>query len=117
MNLHRWAFLLVPCLWIVVSGCQKRQPADEHINVVMKKYTIDPPVIRVKAGERIELNVTTADVQHGLDIPALGIKQSVQPGRTTTIYFTAPQKGEYRMACGIICGPHHDDMVGKLVVE
>jgi cytochrome c oxidase subunit 2 len=101
----------------LIAGCQRRPPADEHIRVVMKKYAIEPQVIRVKAGERIELSVTTADVQHGLDIPALGIKEPVQPGKTTTIYFTAPAKGEYKVACGVICGPHHEDMVGKLIVE
>jgi cytochrome c oxidase subunit II len=117
MNIHRGAGLFLLGLLVLTSGCQKKLPADEQIRVVMKKYTIDPPVIRVKAGERIELNVTTADVQHGLDIPALGIKEPVQPGKTATIYFTAPAKGEYKVACGVICGPHHDDMVGKLVVE
>lgn len=104
-------------LLVVLWGCQKKIPADEHIRVVMKKYTIDPPVIRVKAGERIELEVTAADVQHGFDVPALGIKEPVQPGKTTTIDFTAPARGEYRVVCGVICGPHHDDMTGKLVVE
>jgi len=83
----------------------------------MKKYTIDPPVVRVKSGEVVVLDVTTADVQHGLDIPELGIKKPIQPGNTTTIEFIAPAKGEYRMACGVICGPHHEDMTGKLVVE
>ncbi len=83
----------------------------------MKKYTITPDVIRVKSGQKVELDVTTADVQHGLDIPELGIKESVQPGRTTTVSFTAPAKGEYKVACGVICGPHHDDMTGKLIVE
>jgi cytochrome c oxidase subunit II len=98
-------------------GCQKKYAADEHIRVVMKRYSIEPSVIRVKPGERVELEVTTADVQHGLDIPDLGVKEPVQPGRTTTVAFTAPAKGEYRVACGVICGPHHDDMIGKLVVE
>jgi heme/copper-type cytochrome/quinol oxidase subunit 2 len=102
---------------VLASGCQRKQPADEHIAVVMKKYAIEPAIIRVKAGERVELSITTTDVQHGLDIPALGIKAPVQPGRTAHVYFTAPGKGEYPMACGVICGPHHDDMVGKLIVE
>ncbi len=83
----------------------------------MKKYSIDPPVIQVKAGEVVALEVTTADVQHGLDIPELGIKEPIQPGKTTTVSFTAPGKGEYRIVCGVICGPHHEDMRGRLVVE
>jgi cytochrome c oxidase subunit 2 len=108
--------LCVPTL-LVHLGCQKKPAADVRIKVVMKKYTIDPPVVRVKSGEVVALDVTSADVQHGLDIPELGIKQPVQPGGTTTITFTAPAKGEYRIACGVICGPHHEDMTGKLVVE
>jgi len=83
----------------------------------MKRYSIDPPVIRVTSGKRIELEVTTADVQHGLDIPALEIKEPVHPGRTTIIDFQAPAPGEYKVACGVLCGPHHDDMVGKLVAQ
>lgn len=83
----------------------------------MKRYTIDPAEIRVKPGERIELEVTTADVQHGLDIPDLGIKEPVQPGRTTIIKFKAPSKGEYRVSCGVLCGPRHDDMVARLIVQ
>lgn len=83
----------------------------------MKKYAIEPAVIRVKSGQVVELTVTTLDVQHGFDLPALGIKEPVQPGRTTSILFTAPAPGEYKVACGILCGPHHEDMAGKLVVE
>ena len=83
----------------------------------MKKYSFDPAEIRVKAGSPVELEVSTADVQHGFDIPDLGIKEPVQPGHPATIKFTAPAKGEYKIVCGIICGPHHDDMQAKLVVE
>lgn len=111
-------FLVALSALIGASGCrQKPAGSAHHIQVVMKKYTIEPAVIQVKSGQPIELDVTTADVQHGLDIPDLGIKETVQPGKTTTISFVAPAKGEYRVACGVICGPHHDDMTGKLVVE
>lgn len=99
------------------AGCRKNLPADERIPVVMRKYSIDPAEIRVKARERVELDVTTADVRHGFDVPDLDIKEPVQPGRTTVILFTAPAKGEYHVRCGVICGPHHDDMTGKLVVQ
>jgi cytochrome c oxidase subunit II len=115
--LKKGALLILVCFVFLTSGCQKRGTADVRIPVVMKKYTIDPAVIRVKTGQKVQLDVTSADVQHGLDIPSLGIKEAVQPGHTTTIFFTAPAPGEYKVACGILCGPHHDDMAGKLVVE
>ncbi len=105
-------------LLILALGCHKAQQTPaQTINVLMKKYDIQPNVIRVKSGQPVELDVTTADVQHGLDIPDLGIKEPVQPGRTTKITFTPQNKGEFKVVCGIICGPRHDDMVAKLVVE
>jgi cytochrome c oxidase subunit 2 len=109
-------FLLLSFIFLL-GGCQKKKSAEVTVQVRMKKYTIDPAVIRVKSGQKVELSITTADVQHGFDIPALGIKEPVQPGKTTTVLFTAPAPGEYKVACGILCGPHHDDMTGKLVVE
>src|SRR5262245_39693537 len=102
---------------LLLSGCRKAGRADVRVPVLMKKYAIEPAIIKVKSGQTVELDVTTADIQHGLDIPDLNIKEPVQPGKTTTIIFTAPAKGEYRITCGVICGPHHDDMTGKLVVE
>jgi heme/copper-type cytochrome/quinol oxidase subunit 2 len=115
--MKRNVILLSLPILLVQLGCQKKPAADVRIKVVMKKYTIDPPVVRVKSGEVVALDVTSADVQHGLDIPELGIKKPVQPGAVTTVTFTAPAKGEYRIACGVICGPHHEDMTAKLVVE
>jgi heme/copper-type cytochrome/quinol oxidase subunit 2 len=115
--MNRNVYLVLLSFLFLVSGCQKKLPADEHIRVTLKKYSIEPSLIRVKSGEIIELEITALDVQHGLDMPDLGIKTRVQPGRPATVTFRAPAKGEYRMACGVICGPHHDDMVGKLVVE
>ena len=89
----------------------------ERIKVVMKKYTIEPAVIHVKAGQTTELEVSTADVQHGFDVPDLGIKEPVRPGSPAVITLKDPKKGEYNVVCGIICGPHHDDMAAKLVVD
>ena len=108
--------VLMFCL-IAIAGCQKQTNADVRIKVVMKRYSIDPAVIRVKSGEVVALEVATTDVPHGLNIPALGIRTPVQPGRTAKISFTAPAKGEYRIVCGILCGAHHEDMKGKLMVE
>ena len=112
-NIILFLLSFLSLLW----GCQKKKPADVSVQVVMKKYSIEPAVIRVRSGQRVELDIKTADVQHGFDVPALGIKEPVQPGRTTTIYFTAPAPGEYKVACGVLCGSRHDDMTGKLVVE
>ncbi|MCU1310166.1 MAG: cytochrome-c oxidase [Candidatus Angelobacter sp.] len=100
-----------------LAGCARAYIADEHVNVVMKKYSISPEVIRVKQGKVVEFELKTADVQHGFDVPELGIKESVQPGRATVFSIRADRKGEFKIECGVLCGPHHDDMRGKLIVE
>ena len=115
--MKRNVILLLLAAAFFPGGCQKKKSADVKVQVVMRKYSIEPAVIHVKSGQSVELAVTSADVQHGFDVPALGIKEPIQPGRTTTILFTAPARGEYKVACGILCGPHHEDMAGKLVVE
>lgn len=112
-----FGFILLLSFLFVASGCQKNQEPAQHIAVVMKKYSIEPSVIRLKAGQPVALDVSTADVQHGFDVPDLGIKEPVQPGRPASIRFTPKNKGEYKVTCGIICGPHHEEMTAKLIVE
>ena len=107
---------------MATSGCRKREGGPvssglQHVTVVMKKYSIEPAVIHVKAEERVQMDVSTADVQHGVLIPKLGINEPVQPGKPVTVSFVVPNKGEYEIKCGVICGPHHDDMLAKLIAE
>jgi cytochrome c oxidase subunit II len=112
--------VFLPCLVLGLSwglsGCDSAKP-DVVIPVVMKKYAFDPPVIRVKKGQVVELDVSTADVQHGFTVPDLGIRESIQPHRPAKIVFKADRAGVFPMTCSIICGPGHDDMAGKIVVE
>lgn len=116
--MNRPFLLIFLCFLISAAGCHKQNDqAAEHITVVMKKYSFEPSVIHVKAGQTTELDITTADVQHGFDVPGLGIKEPVRPGQTSVVMLKSPAKGEYNVVCGIICGPHHDDMQAKLVVE
>ena len=116
MNRHSLAFLALSFA-IFAVGCHPKPTADAHIQVVMRKYAIEPAVIHVKAGQITELDVSTADVQHGFDVPDLHIKEPVRSGQPAVIILKNPPKGEYTVVCGIICGPHHEDMVAKLVVE
>jgi len=116
--MRRTLLLILFCFLIATAGCQKQNnAAAERIKVVMKRYTIEPSVIHVKAGQITELEVSSADVQHGFDVPQLGIKEPVRVGQPAVITLKSPAKGEYKVVCGIICGPHHEDMVAKLVVE
>jgi len=110
----RRASLLLGLL-LFAAACNSEP--DVKIAVVMKKYSVQPAEIRVKKGQRVQLTVSTADVQHGFAVPDLGIKEPVQKGRPAVIVFEARQAGTFPITCSIVCGPGHDEMAGRLVVE
>jgi heme/copper-type cytochrome/quinol oxidase subunit 2 len=98
-------------------GCSHAPKQARRIDVIMKKYDIQPAEIRVKQGEPLEFHVIATDVQHGFDVPDLGIKEAVQPSHPAVFTFTPDRKGEFEVKCGILCGAKHDSMRGKLIVE
>lgn len=91
-------------------------PPNLVVHMVMKKWAIEPNRIVVPQGARVELIVTTADVEHGLAVPGLAINEPVQPGWTTTVRFLAQTPGTYPMRCSIACGRGHDQMTGAIVI-
>lgn len=91
-------------------------PPNLIIHMLMKKWAILPSHVVVPQGARVELIVTTADVEHGLAVPGLAINEPVQPGWTTVIRFLAQTPGSYPMRCSIACGRGHDKMTGEIVI-
>jgi heme/copper-type cytochrome/quinol oxidase subunit 2 len=71
------------------------------------------------AGATIELNITSADVVHSLNIPNLGIRLDAIPGRINHIAFTVPDVAPgtmYLIQCTEFCGQGHGIMRSFLVV-
>lgn len=83
----------------------------------MRKWAIAPARIVVRQGARVELVVSTADVEHGMAVPALGINEPVQPRKPAVIRFLAQTPGVYPLRCSIACGRGHDQMTGAIVIE
>lgn len=91
-------------------------PPSLVIHVLMKKWMIVPNRIVVPEGAKVELIVTTADVEHGIAVPGLAINEPVQPGWTTVVRFLAQKSGVFPMHCSIACGRGHDKMTGVIVI-
>jgi len=83
----------------------------------MKKWEIVPARVDIRQGARVELVVTSTDIEHGLAVPGLGINEPVQPEHPAVIRFLAQTPGTYPMRCSISCGRGHDQMTGEIVVE
>jgi cytochrome c oxidase subunit II len=111
--------ILAPlCAALALCSCAKKQdPTAIHVQVTMHKFAIEPSVIYVKQGEKVVLDVSSKDVEHGFEVEDLGINEPVQPGKAAEIALDTSKKGQFRVDCSIRCGPGHNDMTAKIVVE
>lgn len=87
------------------------------IRIIAKQWEWQPREIRVRKGERIALEITNADVPHGISIPEFNVNKTLAPGRTERVEFTATKVGRFDFACSVFCGQGHRDMRGTLVVD
>lgn len=72
--------------------------------------------IRLPAGERVDLRLTSTDVIHSFWIPALGGKMDMIPGRVNRLTLLATRPGTYRGPCAEYCGTSHALMALTAVV-
>lgn len=86
------------------------------VQVVAKRFTFEPQVIRVTEGEPVLLVVRSADTVHGFAIRDLNINIPVpRAGEGVTVAFTAPPAGQYEISCDEFCGKGHGQMKAALV--
>jgi cytochrome c oxidase subunit 2 len=77
---------------------------------------ITAPLLRVPAGQAVELRLKSRDVIHNFFVRELRLKQDVVPGMTIPLRFTAETPGTYEVPCSELCGLGHHQMRSSLVV-
>lgn len=101
---------------LAACGGTAAAPASA-IPLTMSEFRYSTPSIEIAAGEKATLELKNAGtVEHDLAIEAIGLKVSVQPGRTATRKIGPLAAGEYEIVCTV---PGHKEagMVGKLLVR
>ncbi len=71
--------------------------------------------VRLPVGERVYVDVTTADVIHSFWIPRLGGKIDMIPGQINRISLKAEEPGVFRGQCYEFCGAQHANMAFSVV--
>jgi cytochrome c oxidase subunit II len=80
------------------------------IDVVAKKFAYEPAEITVKKGEPVALELTTADVAHGIKFKDLDIGTKIEKGKSSELLFTPTKTGDFVGHCSVFCGSGHGSM-------
>lgn len=88
-----------------------------EMRVLENQWVWDPEVIKVKAGDKVRLQIYNEDsYDHGFAVDILGINRRLFPQKTTLVEFTASTAGRFNFYCSVPCGEGHYDQVGLLIV-
>ncbi len=87
-----------------------------HYNLPGGEAVVSANEVRLPAGSRTAIDLTTADVIHSFWVPSLGGKVDMMPGRTNEIVLEPTRPGIYRGVCAEYCGTSHALMAFSVVV-
>lgn len=93
------------------------ESSERVIKITAHKFDYTPNEIRLKKDEPVVLEFTSTDVDHGFNVPDLGLRADALPGQVTRVRFTPHQAGKFEIHCDNFCGLDHDTMGGTVVVE
>lgn len=90
---------------------ESRPAAPVTFHITARQGALEPHQLRFRAGERVRLAIT-AEVDHTLQAPELGLQWQVWGGTTAEVEFTVSTPGVYQ----IRCASHAGEML-RLIVE
>ena len=92
------------------------QPEEQVIKIVAKKFDYTPNQITLKKGVPVILELTTQDVLMGFNVPDLGVRADIVPGKVVRVRIVPDKVGTFTFFCDIFCGSGHEDMTGTITV-
>lgn len=126
------AILAVPAVtWWIAGAAGDPPPAEHDVLVTASSYAFDPPVLRVRRGDRLRLRFAATDVVHGFYLEGYGLDVTISPLETQVsvardgapaeltdeVVLVAERAGKFRYRCSKTCGSMHPFMVGELIVS
>jgi len=98
------------------SGVAQSVAAPRTIEMIARRFVYEPNEIALKAGERVVIAIRSLDFVHGMNIPDLGMRLDLVPGRVTRLELQPKAAGTIDFVCDNFCGDGHEEMHGRFVV-
>ncbi len=93
-----------------------RPPAGAELYMIGRLWAWWPSY-ELQAGERYQLHLTSADVQHAFAIAGEEIDVPVLPGFESVVLLEPRSPGRLQITCSFYCGVGHEAMIGQIVVR
>jgi cytochrome c oxidase subunit 2 len=108
---------LLLALLFVITQSPEGADSIRTIDVTLSRFAFSPERIEVRLGERVRLNIVSADRTHGFEVKELGLNARIPVGgRAVTIELTPKETGTFEIKCSEYCGAGHSRMKGWLIV-
>jgi cytochrome c oxidase subunit II len=91
--------------------------SPREIEMVARRFNFTPNEIALKVNEPVVLLVRSLDFIHGFNVPDLGMRFDLVPGRVTRIELRPQKAGMIEFLCDNFCGDEHEEMHGRFVVS
>ncbi len=95
---------------------QSIAPQERTFRIEARQFAYSPSEFKVNPGDKVNIQLVSADVVHGLYVDGYDISVEADPGQTATLTFIADKPGSFRFRCNVTCGAMHPFMIGKLNV-
>jgi cytochrome c oxidase subunit II len=100
----------------VRAGFAQSAGAPRIIKLTARRFTYEPAEIALKAGEPVLIAIRSLDFIHGMNLPDLGLRLDLVPGRVTSLPLHPQKPGVIEFVCDNFCGDGHEEMHGRFVV-
>jgi cytochrome c oxidase subunit II len=110
--------LLSFVLLLTAAGSASRVDAQDAqvIEISAERFSFNPSEIRVKAGTKLEIRLTSEDTMHGFHIVGTDINLELpKRGRGIASVTFQPTAGRYEFQCSRLCGAGHSFMRGVII--
>ncbi len=115
--MKRFAATLLLALPFIVALAPEVAESTRTIDVTLSRYAFSPERIEVRLGERVRLNIVSADGTHGFQVKELGLNARIPAGgNTVTVELTPKEAGTFEITCSEYCGSGHGRMKAWLIV-
>lgn len=106
--------LLLPYL---VALAPAMADSTRTIDVTLTRFAFSPERIELRVGERVRLNVLSAEGTHGFQVKELGLNAVVRSGGKPVAFDVMPKEpGTFEVKCSEYCGSGHGTMKARIVV-